>query len=482
MLDLRPVFFVIGILLTTLGTSMIVPAVVDAMVGNTDWQVFAASAALTIFVGLAMGMTFRSHHFRLSVRQAFMMTTLSWLAITVFASLPFVFSEQQLSLADAFFEAMSGITTTGSTVIVGLEQLPPGLLLWRGLLQWMGGLGIIVMAIAVMPMLGVGGMQMFRVEAFETGEKIMPRAAQISAALSIIYVVLTVLLAIMLWAAGMSPLDAIVHGMTTMSTGGYSTRDSSVGYFDNAVIDYLIVGGMIAGSLPFLLFLKVAQGSPRSLIADSQVRWFFAILAAAIAVTTALLWFHADHGLSQSLRYAAFNVTSVMTGTGYATSDFWLWGAFAGPIFFFLMFIGGCTGSTTCGIKVFRFQVLWAAANTQFNYLLRPHGVSIPYHNHRPIPEPVISSVLSFFFVFGVCFALLTLGLAMLGLDYVTAVSSAATAICNVGPGLGPIVGPAGTFEPLPDAAKWLMSAGMLLGRLELFTVLILFSPAFWKG
>jgi len=461
---------------------MCVPAAVDAMLGNPDWQVFATSAGVTIFIGLSMGMTSRSRDFRLTVRQAFVMTTLSWLTLTVFASLPFAFSALGLSWADAFFEAMSGITTTGSTVIVGLERAPPGILLWRGLLQWLGGLGIIVMAIAVMPMLGVGGMQMFRVEAFDTGEKVLPRAAQISAGLSIIYLGFTAVLAVLLWAAGMETLDAIVHAMTTIATGGYSTKDSSVGHFDNALVDILIIGGMVAGSLPFFLYLKATQGAVKDLVHDSQVRWFFRILGVAIGVATAFLWFHSDYGLIRSLRHAAFNVTSVMTGTGYATSDYWIWGPFAGPIFFFLMFIGGCTGSTTCGIKVFRFQVLWAAANTQIHYLLRPHGVSIPYYNNRPIPDAVITSVLSFFFVFGVCFALLTIGLALLGLDYVTAVSGAATAICNVGPGLGEIIGPASTFESLPDAAKWLLSAGMLLGRLELFTVLILFTPAYWKG
>lgn len=481
-MEFRPILLVVGILLTTLAAFMGFPALVDAACANPDWQVFATAAAVTMFVGLALVLSCRTTDFRLNLRQAFVMTTLSWLTITLFAALPFIFSNLELSVTDSVFEAMSGITTTGSTVIVGLDIAPPGILLWRGLLQWLGGLGIIVMAIALMPMLGVGGMQMFRVEAFETGEKLLPRAAQISAVLSLVYLGLTTLWALMLYMAGMTWLEAAVHAMTTIATGGFSTRDASVGGFASPTIDAIITVGMLAGALPFLLYLRTLKGEVGVLFADSQVRWFFAIAATAVLLATVFVW--ADVGFSplNALRYASFNVISVMTGTGYATSDYWQWGAFAGPTFFFIMFIGGCTGSTTCGIKIFRFQVLWAAADTQFRHLYQPHGVFVPYYNHRPLPEAVIASVLSFFFVFGVCFAFLAVGLGMLGLDAVTAISSAATAISNVGPALGPIAGPAGTFQQFPDAAKWLLSAGMLLGRLELFTVLILFSPAFWRG
>jgi trk system potassium uptake protein len=481
-MDFRPVFLIVGILLTTLAFGMCLPALLDAYLRHPDWQVFAVSAGVTLFVGVILILTCRTEHMRISVRQAFVITTASWVAIAIFGALPFAFSELSMSYTDSFFEAMSGITTTGSTVITGLDTAPPGILLWRGLLQWLGGLGIIVMTIAVLPMLRVGGMQMFRVEAFETGEKVMPRAAQISAALSIIYLVLTALCAVALSAAGMNGLDAVVHAMTTLSTGGYSTRDASVGHFDSAVIDGIVTTGMIAGSLPFVLYLRVVQGQGRELVRDSQVHWFLVILGLAIAITALLLWFRTGYAPTAAFRFAAFNVTSIMTGTGYATSDFWAWGGFAGPIFFYLMFIGGCTGSTTCGIKIFRFQVLYAATLTQFHHLLRPHGVFIPYYNHRPIPDDVITSVLSFFFLYGVTFAILAVALGMLGLDFTTAVSSAATAISNVGPGLGPIVGPAGNFQALPDAAKWLLSAGMLLGRLELFTVLMLFTPFLWRA
>ncbi len=361
-IEFRPILLVVGLLLVTLAVAMCLPAGVDAAHANPDWQVFATAAAITMFTGLALVLSCRTERFRLNLRQAFVMTTLSWLTITLFAALPFIFSNLNLSITDSIFEAMSGITTTGSTVIVGLDTAPPGIHLWRGLLQWLGGLGIIVMAISLMPMLGVGGMQMFRAEAFETGEKTLPRAAQISAALSLIYAALTVIWTLLLYAAGMTWLEAVVHAMTTIATGGFSTRDASIGGFANPAIDLIIFVGMLTGSLPFMLYLRTLQGERTVLLRDSQVRWFFAIVAVAAAVATVFIWFGIGLTLPESLRYGAFNVVSVMTGTGYVTSDFWQWGAFAGPMFFFIMFIGGCTGSTTCGIKIFRFQVLYAAA------------------------------------------------------------------------------------------------------------------------
>jgi trk system potassium uptake protein TrkH len=461
---------------------MVLPALADAVAGNPDWRVFAASGACTLFTGIALVLASRGPRSRFTLRHGFLMTTSSWLVLTAFGALPLAFSELDLNFTDAFFESMSGITTTGSTVITGLDAAPPGILLWRAILQWLGGLGIIVMAIAVLPVLKVGGMQLFRVEAFGTEEKVLPRAAEISAGLSIIYVFLTAVWSVALWLAGMNGLDAVAHAMTTLSTGGFSTRDASVGHYDSAVIDTIIIAGMVVGSLPFLLYLRLVRGNLMALVNDAQVRAFFLVIAAFVLVMAAFLWLEGALHPLQALRYAAFNVISVMTGTGYASDDYARWGSYAAPIFFVVMFIGGCAGSTTCGIKVFRFQVVWAAARTQLRHLLQPHGVFIPYYNHRPIPEEVIVSVLGFFFLFGASFAALAVGLGMFGLDFVTAVSSAATAIANVGPGLGETVGPAGNFQSLPDGAKWLMSAGMLLGRLELFTVLVLFVPAFWRA
>ncbi len=481
-MDFRPIFLVIGLLLATLALVMLVPMTVDFFAGNPDWEVFALSSGVTLFVGIAMALTSRTGALHLSIRQAFLMTTLSWVSLTFFAALPFVYSEMGLSFTDAFFEAMSGITTTGSTVITGLDEAPAGILLWRALLQWLGGIGIIVMAIAVLPMLKVGGMQLFRMESSDQSEKVLPRAAQIATAIGVIYLVLSGLCAGAYWLAGMTGFEAIAHAMTTIATGGFSTSDGSVGHFDNAWIDLIATVGMIIGSLPFILYLKTLQGEFRSVFSDSQVQWFISLVAVVVLTTVGWLWLENGLDLLVSLRLASFSIVSIITGTGYAISDFSLWGSFALPIFFFIMFIGGCAGSTTCGIKIFRFQVLYAATRTQIHHLLQPHGVFIPYYNKRPISEEVIVSVLSFFFMWFFTFSMLSLALGLLGLDYMTALSSAATAIANVGPALGPIVGPGGTFQSLPDSAKWLLSGGMLLGRLELFTVIVLFSRSFWRG
>lgn len=461
---------------------MLLPALVDAASHNPDWIVFLASATATIFIGISLILTNRSGSSEINVRQAFLLTTLSWVVTAAFGALPFVFSDLGLTYTDAFFESMSGVTTTGSTVIAGLDQAPPGILLWRALLQWMGGIGIIVMAVAVLPMLQVGGMQLFRMESSDTSEKILPRAAQFAGAIGFLYILLTITCAIALWVAGMSAFEGLAHAMTTIATGGFSTSDQSVGHFNSATIDYIIIFFMLVGSLPFVLFLQALRGQHKPLLQDTQVRWFLVMAAGAVGGMALWRWHSGEGGFADTFRDSAFNVVSIMTGTGYSTTDYNQWGSAAVPAFFFLMFIGGCAGSTSCGVKVFRLQVLYAAINAQMQHLLRPHGVFIPRYNRKPIPETVISSVMSFFFLFAVCYAGLAIGLGALGLDFISAVSGAGTAIANVGPALGNTIGPAGTFSDLPMGAKWLLSFGMLLGRLELFTVLVLFSPRFWRA
>ncbi len=481
MFDLRPVVMVIGLLLTILSGGMLVPAIIDVQAGHRDWQVFAWSGAVGIFAGLSMLLSARGPNMGMNVRQAFLLTVLTWLVLPAFGAVPLALSELELTYTDAFFEAMSGITTTGATVIVGLDTAPPGILLWRGILQWLGGLGIILMALTVLPMLRVGGMQMFRVEAFEAQEKVYSRATEIAAALTTLYAVLTGGWAFMLWMVGMPPLESIIHAMTTIATGGFSTRDASVGGFESPVIDVIITAGMVAGGIPFLLFLQAMRGQPQALARDTQVQWYLGIIAFFSVSIAVWLWTVDGIDFLQALRHSAFNTVSVMTGTGYATTDYSLWGGYPVMALFFLMFVGGCAGSTSCGIKVFRFQVLYQTARLQIARLLQPHGVFVAYFNHRPIQPGVSEAVMGFFFLYAISTAILAMLLGMLGLDFITALSSAATAISNVGPGLGPVVGPAGNFSTLPDAAKWLMSLGMLLGRLELYTVLVLFLPRFWR-
>jgi len=480
-LDFRPILFLVGLLLSTLAVAMCLPAIADAAVGHPDWQVFGIASVFTLLIGVMFSLTARSKIRNLNIRQAFVLTALSWTVVPAFGALPFIFSDLRLSYTDAFFEAMSGLSTTGSTVLNGLDSAPPGILLWRSLLQWLGGIGIIGMAILILPMLQVGGMQLFRMESSDKSDKVMPRATQLITYIGFVYLGMTMLCALFYWIAGMGGFDAVAHSMTTIATGGYSTHDRSVGFYQSASVDAVGIVFMLLGSLPFVLYLRAIRGNARALWRDSQVRWFLVIVLVAVLAVTAHLYIVQNIGLRQAFRLASFNVVSVMTGTGYATADYGSWGTFVVSLLFFLMFVGGCAGSTTCGIKVFRFQVLYATAVTQIRRLLEPHGVFIAYYNGKPIPYSVSDSVMGFFFLYALCFAAIAIGLGFLGLDFVTAASGAATAISNVGPGFGTIIGPSGTFTELPDAAKWLLSVGMLLGRLELFTVLVMLAPSFWR-
>ena len=480
MLDLRPVFFICGVLLATLAVIMLVPVAADLSTRDEDWSAFVKASGVTLFVGISLILANRAEGFRLNLRQAFAFTGLSWLIIAAFSALPFAFSKLELSYTDAFFESMSGITTTGATVIIGLDNAPPGILLWRSILQWLGGIGIIVFALAFLPVLRVGGMQLFRTEAFETPEKVLPRAAQLAAGIGGVYIGLTFLTAAVLWGAQMAPFDAVNHAMTSIATGGFSTRDASIGAYP-PLIQWILFVAMIIGSLPFVFYIDAVRGRVSPLAKDSQVRVFLGVLAVAILLVFLWLVFNRGENMGAAITKAAFNVTSVMTGTGYSTEGFDKWGPFPFAMFFLLMFIGGCAGSTTCGIKIFRLQVAYAVGRVQVSRLMQPRGVFIPYYNRRPITDEISQSIMGFLLFFAMSFGILALLLGMTGLDPITALSGAASAIANVGPGLGPIIGPESSYTGLNDTAKWLLSAGMLIGRLEIFAVLVLFLPSFWK-
>jgi trk system potassium uptake protein TrkH len=482
-IDLRPILLVIGVLLVILALFMTPPMVADMAAGHPVWQVFLGAGATTLFIGVSLVLVNRGPGMgELTGRQAFLLTTLVWVVMASFAALPLALSDLDLSIADAVFEAMSGITTTGSTVIVGLDIAPPGILLWRAILQWLGGIGIIVMGVAILPILSVGGMQLVRAESSDLSEKILPRAAQIASAIGMIYLALTLACAALYWYAGMSPFDAAAHAMTTIATGGFSTSDASMAVFGSPAIEWIAVLFMVLGGLPFVLYIQATNGNVMALFRDAQVRWFLGIVTLAAATIAAWLWVTVDVRLLTALRQAAFNTVSVITGTGYASVDYGVWGTLPVAALFFLMCVGGCTGSTTGGIKIFRLTVLHAIASNQIARLVRPHGVFIPMFNGRPLPEAAAIAVMAFVFMFALSFSVVAILLSALGLDYLTAMSGALTALANVGPGLGPVIGPSSNFAILPEAAKWLLAAAMLLGRLELLTVLILFTPAFWRG
>ena len=491
MLDtFRPAFCVAGLLLCALSLAMLLAGAVESAAAGPDQTAFYVSGTLTLFIGASLAVTNRIREAKLSIRQGFLVTSLSWIMIALFASLPFRLCALELSYSDALFEATSGLTTTGATIIPRLAEASSGVLIWRALLQWIGGIGIIVTALAVLPMLNVGGMQLFRMESSDNSEKILPRSAQLAGVLTLFYGGFTLACATGYWLAGMSPFDSIAHAMTTLATGGFSTSDMSIGHWRSPAIDSLAILFMILGSLPFILYMRLLGGDVRILLRDTQLRWFLAILFTAVALMWAHLYASApsgggsgggEIGLWRALQLAAFNVTSVMTGTGYATADYAAWSPFAASLFFFLMFIGGCAGSTACGMKIFRLVVVCKSIHLQTRKLLHPHRAGALLYNGRPMQERVIASVMRFLFFYFALFLGAACLLSLMGIAPVTALSAAASAIANVGPGLGGEIGPAGTYAFLPNPAKWLLAMLMLVGRLEVFTILVLLSPSFWR-
>ncbi len=481
MLDARPVFYVIGLMVAALGAFMLAPALADFLVGDPHWRDYAFAGAMTIVIGLSTSIACdigRSEG--LTIQQTFMLTVSAWVALPIFGAVPFVLAPPYASYTDAFFEAMSGLTTTGSTVFTNIDALPPSTKLWRGLLQWFGGVGIIVFALAFLPMMRVGGMQYFRSEAFDTMGKILPRAAEIANSISAIYVGLTALCLMAYAASGMNLFDAAVHAMTTISTGGFANYDASIGHFP-PIIEYVASVFMILASLPFVRFVQLMGGSAKPLFRDPQIAAFLALLTGAVGMVVVYRVLTVSEPLEQAFRESLFNIASIMTGTGYASENYMEWGSFVVVIFFFIGLIGGCTGSTCCSVKVFRVQILASAVATQIRRLHSPHGVFQLTYDRRPLDQEILSSVMSFLYVFAVTLGCVAVLLTMVGLDTITAISGAATALANIGPGLGDEIGPAGNFANLPDSAKWILAGTMLLGRLELMSVFVLFSRSFWR-
>ncbi|KPU84887.1 potassium transporter TrkH [Marinosulfonomonas sp. PRT-SC04] len=482
MFDLRPVGFTIGQLVAALGVTMLIPMGVDIYYANGHWQVFLESAIITVLLGgmVALATANRSTK-SISIQQTFLLTTGVWLALPVFGALPFIFGEPDARVVDAFFEAMSALTTTGSTVFTDLDQLPEGVLIWRSMMQWFGGIGIIVVAMVFLPELRIGGMQIFRSEGFDTMGKILPRAAQISTRISAIYLGLTVVCFLAYLAAGMDAFDAINHAFTTIATGGFSTHDASFAAFQGSA-EYVAAVFMVLASLPFVRYVQLAAGASKPLLNDRQVRAFLWVLLVTIVMIT-LYRLGTDSGdFEPAFRKAVFNVTSIVTGTGYASVDYQLWGSFPVVLFFFMGLVGGCAGSTCCSVKIFRYQLLFASIRAQIAKIHSPHGIFTARYDGRPVSEGVISSVMAFFVMFIVTIGVLAVLLGATGLDFVTSVSGAATAIANIGPGLGDVIGPSGNFSALNDPAKWMLAAGMLIGRLELLVVFTILTAKFWKA
>lgn len=482
MLDFRPVGYVIGLLVASLGVTMLAPLAADLIENNGHWPVFMESAIITILTGGLIAVACANGvSAGLSLRQTFLLTSLVWLTLPLFGAIPFVLGATNASYTDAFFEAMSGLTTTGATVFSGLEALPAGIKLWRGTLQWLGGVGIIVVAMVFLPELRVGGMQIFRSEGFETGGKILPRAGEIAQNISFIYVGLTVACALTYSAFGMASFDALVHAMTTVSTGGMANSDASFGFYGEA-IHYAGSLFMLLAALPFVRYVQLLAGTAQPLFKDTQIHAFLVIFGICVMLISAWVWGRDGAITEIAFREAVFNVTSIISGTGYASADYMTWGTFPVVMFFFIGLIGGCAGSTACSVKVFRYQLLVASIKSQIRQIHSPHGIFQPRYQGRPISQDVLNSVMAFFVAFVLILGVVATLLSLTGLDFITSVSGAAAAIANIGPGLGNEIGPAGNFAGLNDTAKWILAIAMFIGRLELMVVLVIFTRSFWRS
>lgn len=483
MISYRPILFVVGILLSILAAAMVIPCLLDLFLGDINWVYFALAGGITGFFGVLLTLAYRSsEREELGVRETFLLTVACWISLAAFASLPFIFSDAAANVTDALFEAVSGLTTTGATVFTNLDRVSPGHLLWRALLQWMGGIGIIVMALTILPSLQIGGMQLFQSEFSDRTEKMLPRVSQIASAIISAYLLLSFACALLYWMAGMDFFEAICNMMCTVSTAGFSTADASFAAFDNPLIEMIAMVFMLIGGCTLLLFIRLLHGEAHYFFGDTQIRSFFAILSVSIALMVLWLWYSGIYEFKEALRYGTFNVISVLTTTGFSSADYSQWGSFGIVFLFCLMFVGGCTGSTSGGMKVFRFQILYEAAKVQIAQLRHPHGVFVPSYNGKPVNEKVFLSVLAFFALYILCYGALATGLAVCELDWLTCLAGSAAIIGNVGPALGDTIGPAGNFSTLPDPAKWMMMLGMFVGRLELLTIIILFTPGFWRG
>jgi len=481
MSNYKTVFFTLGVLLIVLGFSMLVPITVQ-LIYNEFNSTFIISSIITITFGALFFLANIDHNRSLSTHQAFLLTALSWIGVAMFGSIPFIFSDLNLSLTDAFFESMSGITTTGATIINNLSDTPKAILSWRAILQWLGGIGIIVMAITLMPIMNIGGMQLLKISSGDSSEKILPKSKQISLRLVLIYSSLTLLCAFFYKVCGMNFFDSLTHSMTTIATGGFSNYNQSIGFFESAKIEYVSIIFIILGSIPFLAYIKFLSGNKKIIFKDEQIKLFLKLLFFSILILFIYLAIVNKSIFEIQLRSIIFNVVSILTGTGYVTKEFDQWGNFPLIFFLLLMFIGGCAGSTTCGIKVFRVHMLYFFLKNQLLKIIYPRAIINLKYNNDIVEDKSIASIISFIYLYIIIFFVISALLTLTGLNFITAVSGAASSISNVGPGLGNEIGPNSNYANLPSVSKWILSAGMILGRLEIFAILVIFLPSFWRN
>ena len=481
MFNLKPIALVSGTVVCAVGFFLFIPLITELIYKTETWQSYAVPILLYLIVGGSLVITNRNVDLKISLKEAFLITVLSWILMTFLCAVPFLYTEVNLGIIDALFESMSGVTTTGATTLTNLESLPKGILIWRAFLQWLGGIGIVVIALFILPFLRIGGMQLFHLEGDDPYDKSLPKISSVVKKIFIIYLTLTITLIFLYYICGMILFDAISHSFTTISTGGFSTYDNSFAFFNNKILIIAIVF-MIIGSLPFLVLVQTSNKNLFAIFKDHQIRVFILVLSTAIILIFYFANSFLDGNYFNKLLAVAFNTISIISGTGYISENFEEWGNYASVLFLILMFIGGCAGSTSGGLKVFRFQILFKYVLQHLKKMLRPHAVIASHFNNKKIPESTYESVMSFFFLYIFTFSISALLLSFGGSDFLTCISASASAIANVGPGLGPIVGPDGDYSSLSDYSKLILIGTMFLGRLEILTIFILFIPSFWKN
>lgn len=479
----RATAYTASIFALTMAGVMLVPALVDLYYAHDDWQVFAICSGVTAAVSLTVAAATKDRANPInSTRLAFFVVIVLWVTLSAIGMLPFYAASLSLNLADAFFESVSAVTTTGATVIRGLDALPPGLLLWRSLLQWIGGLGVIALGLFFLPFLNVGGFSYFRIESTDIEERPFDRLASFVRALIAIYAILTALCTLAYAAVGLQPFDAINHAMTTVSTGGLSTHDASFGYFQGSGALWVAMVFMILGALPFsILILFVVRGRLDAL-RDPEIRLFLAYTVTFILLVTLHRTLMDEALISEAFTSTAFNFVSIITTTGFVSEDYSSWGPFAVMSIFLATFLGGCSGSTSGGVKAYRILILARMLRNGLGQLVYGHSVQPLRYGNRIVDEEMQRSIILFAIAFMIIWLGGSLALAAGNLDMITSLTAALSALCNVGPGLGNLVGPAGTFSPLSDYAKWILAAIMLCGRLEILAVLVVLTPTFWRS
>ena len=481
MFNLKPIALVSGTVTCAVGFFLFIPLITELIYKTESWQSYAVPILLYLIVGGSLVITNKNIDLKLSLKEAFIITVLSWLLITFLCAVPFLYTEVNLGIVDAIFESMSGVTTTGATVINNLEELPKGILIWRAFLQWLGGIGIVIIALFILPFLRIAGMQLFHLEGDDPYDKTLPKISSVIRKIFLIYLSLTIILVFLYYVFGMILFDAISHSLTTISTGGFSNYSDSFAFFENNKILIIAIIFMILGSLPFLVLIQTSYKNLFAIFKDQQIKVFLLVLSSAIALIYFLASEYIDGNYISKFITVSFNTISIISGTGFVSDNFESWGNYASVLFLILMFIGGCAGSTTGGLKIFRFQILFKYIKIHLKKMLKPHSVLASHFNGKKINENTYESVLSFFFLYIVTFFLSALLLSFSGLDFLTCISASASTISNVGPGLGTIVGPDGNYESLDSYSKIILITTMFLGRLELLTILVLLMPSFWR-